>query len=323
MGVPLFSKDDGRTYPLSYEAKTVCTAFEEHLNSLHVNIFYEHKIISIEKKNDAFSLICKNKKHDSYDAVIIATGSLAYPQLGGCDDGLIFAQKLSHTLTPTYPALVGLHLNSTFHALLSGVKLEAEATLYVDKEQKKSLYGDVLFTKYGISGLAILDLSTLASQALANYEHVEITLNLLSKHNTQSITSTLLNLCKTVGEHQIQTVLSGIVPAKLALAVLVALKIDPHTKAEQINTKIAKSIINKLQNWRFEVKGTHGYSHAEVCGGGIDTYEIDEKSFESKKMAGVYFVGELLDVTGERGGYNFAFAFASGYLCAQALCKKA
>ena len=172
-----------------------------------------------------------------------------------------------------------------------------------------------------MSGLAVLDISQIASKALLHCQNVEISLNLLSELNPQSIASQILNLCKAVPENKIETVLNGVVHSKLASMVLKAVNINADLLALHVNTKMVKSIINKLQNWRFKVVDTHGFTHAEVAGGGVDTCEIDEKSFESKKAEGLYFVGELLDVTGERGGYNFQFAFASGHLCAEAICK--
>ena len=326
IGILFSSKEDGRTFPLSYEAKSVVRAYEEALSLLKVTVFNDCKIKSIQKEK-LFSLTCEaSHAHQAqtfkdYDAVIVATGLLAYPQLGGNADGLHFASAFGHTLIQTYPSLVGLHLNSLTHEELSGVKIDGEVTILIDGFKEKTVQGDLLFTKYGISGLAIFDISQIASKALVNFQNVEISLNLLKDFNTQSLFALILNLCKTLPKNKISTVLAGIIPLKLSLAVLKEIHLDPDCEALHVNTKLIKTLINKLQNWKFKVTDTHGFSHAEVCGGGVDTREIDKKTFESKKLKALYFVGEVLDVLGERGGYNFQFAFTCGVLCAEAIAK--
>ena len=321
IGILFFAQEDGRVFPLSYEAKSVVTAYEEALSLLNVTIFNDCRIQSIQKER-YFSLTCKAKTFEDYDMVIVATGLLAYPQLGANADGLGFASAHGHTLIPTYPSLVGLHLDTTVHEELAGVKIEGKVTVLIDGFKEKTMQGDLLFTKYGISGLAIFDISQIASKALINFQNVEISLNLLKNFNAQSLSSQILNLCKTLSENKISTVLGAFLPAKLVSVILKETRIDPSTKALHVNIKMIKTVINKLQNWKFRVTDTHGFSHAEVCGGGVDTLEIDEKTFESKKVKDLYFVGEVLDVLGERGGYNFQFAFACGALCAEAIAKK-
>ncbi len=326
IGILFSTKEDGRTFPLSFEAKSVVTAYEEALLLLDVTVFNDCKIESVQKETN-FSLTCevasgcKVQTFKDYDALIVATGLLAYPQLGGNEDGLHFASSFGHSLIPTYPSLVGLHLDSSLHEELSGVKIDGEVTIFVDGLKEKTMQGDLLFTKYGISGLAIFDISQIASQALVNFQNVEISLNLLKDFNAQSLSAQILNLCKALPQNKISTVLGAILPAKLAFIALKETRIDANTEALHVNTKMVKTLINKLQNWKFKVTNTHGFSHAEVCGGGVNTLEIDEKTFESKKTKSLYFIGEVLDVLGERGGYNFQFAFASGVLCAEAITK--
>ena len=320
IGLLLFSKEDGKCYPLSYEAKSVLSAFEETLANLDVKFFNDHRIDSVIK-DETFTLTCKEKSYGGYDGLIIASGLKAAPQLGRNDDGVKFAHSFGHTVLELYPSLVGLHNDSVYNDMLSGVKISGEVSVYVDKFKEKSIKGDILFTAYGVSGLAVLDISQIASKALLNHQDVEISLNLISGFNPQSLSSQIVNLCKTVPQNSFLSVLSGIIPSKLATVILKETNIDPKMQAVHVNTKMIKGIINKLQNYRLKIIDTHGYKHAEVCGGGVDTYEVDAKSFESKKVKGLYFAGEVLDVIGERGGYNFQFAFASGYLCAQHIAK--
>jgi predicted Rossmann fold flavoprotein len=302
-GLVLNSKDDGRCYPLSNEAKSVATLFIEYAKSLNVNFILNKEIKNIKE-------LFKNYKY-----VVVATGSNAASHLGGCEDGYNFAKEFNHTVIPPYPALVQLELDYEFLAILSGVKYEADVTLLVNNQKELSVYGDILFTNYGISGFAILDISTNASMALQNFSYVAILVNLLPSYSQKRLLAYILDL----KDLPIYNTLIGLLPTKIVNALLKELKIQPQTK---VDAKLAKKIANKILNWKFNVKDTHGFRYAEASGGGVSLTEIDNKTFESKKHKNLFFCGEVLDVVGMRGGYNFAFAWASGYLSAKAIINK-
>ena len=116
-------------------------------------------------------------------------------------------------------------------------------------------------------------------------------------------------------------ILVGLVPIKIANAVLEALELSVDTKTTGVHTKLAKKIANTLLNWRFEVSDTHGFRHAEVAGGGVNTAEINPKTMQSLKCKNLYFCGEVLDVVGRRGGYNFAWCWSSAYVAAQSILR--
>ena len=204
---------------------------------------------------------------------------------------------------------------------MSGAKQEAEVSLYINAKKEQSVQGDILFTKYGISGFAILDISQMASEALLNFQSVDIGLDLLPQFDRQSLSSQLLSTAQALPTHSIENILHGILPAKIARHLLEDSNIPSSTLAKQIHTKMAKQIASKIKNWRFEVSDTHGFKHAEVSGGGINTDEVNEKTMESKLCKGLYFAGEVLDIVGRRGGFNFQFAFASAYLAAKSMKK--
>ena len=309
IGLMLDVKDDGRVYPLSNEAKSVAKIFEDYALSLGVSFHRDTKIENIKELQ---------KK---YDSVVVATGSEAASHLGGNADGHSFASEFGHNIIPTYPSLVQLHLNSVVAKKMSGAKINGEVTLLLNHKKDISSSGDILFTNYGVSGFAILDLSQRASVALMNYEAVDISVNLLPAFNAQKLSSHILQVAKSVPDLTILDILVGLIPIKIAQNLLDDLDI-PHTlESKEIHTKLAKKIANAILNWRFEVSDTHGFRHAEVSGGGVDTTEVDPKTMQSYKCNNLYFCGEVLDVVGRRGGYNFAFAWASGYLAAKNLIK--
>lgn len=309
IGLLLDVKEDGRVYPLSNEAKSVASLLINYAKNLGVNFQTDTKITDIKKLLN------------EYDSVVVATGSQAASHLGGNSDGVEFAKEVGHNIIPTYPSLVQLHLDSKVVKKMSGAKVDGEATLLINNKKELICKGDILFTDYGVSGFAILDISQSASVALMEHLHVSISINLLPAFNAQKLSSHINNVALNMPHFTILDILSGLVPLKIAQALLDELNISASTCADEINIKVAKRIANQLLNWRFKVSDTHGFRHAEVAGGGIDTAEINPKTFESLKQKNLYFCGEVLDVVGKRGGYNFAFAWASGYAAAKDITK--
>ncbi len=313
--------DDGRAYPLSNEAKSVALAFQTYALACGVEIFNEYTITQLEKKEGLFFLHTALNISEGYEKVLICTGSEAAPQLGGSASGYELASGFGHTIVPTYPSLVQLHLNSSLHEKMSGIKLDAEVSLFINTQKEHRVKGDILFTKYGISGFAILDISQIASEALLNHQLVDIALDLLPKFDRQALSSQLLQMAQNLPAHPIEIILSGLLPIKLCRVLLEDVKIDTQTPGKDMHTKMAKQIVTKIKDWRFEVNDTHGFKHAEVSGGGINTDEVNEKTMESKKCKGLYFAGEVLDIVGRRGGFNFHFAFSSAYLAGKSMSQ--
>ncbi len=309
IGLMLDIKDDGRVYPLSNEAKSVAKIFEDYALGLGVVFHKDAKIETIKE------LV------EKYDSVVVATGSEAASHLGGNADGHNFAKEFGHNIIPTYPSLVQLHLNSSVAKKMSGAKINGEVTLLLNHKKDITSSGDVLFTNYGVSGFAVLDLSQRASVALMNYEAVDISVNLLPAFSAQKLSSHILQVAKSVPNLTILDILVGLIPIKIAQNLLDNLEIPHLLESKEIHTKLAKKIANAMLNWRFEVSDTHGFRHAEVSGGGVDTIEVNPKTMESLKCHNLYFCGEVLDIVGRRGGYNFAFAWASAYMAAKNITK--
>lgn len=301
-------KADGKVYPLSNEAKSVASLLENHARELGVNFHTDTKITDIKKLLQ------------EYDSVVVACGSEAASHLGGNKDGQEFASVFGHNIVPTYPSLVQLELDNSPHPKMSGAKVDGEVTLLINNKQTSTCHGDILFTNYGVSGFAILDISQLASESLMNFQAVDISLNLLPRFNAQKLSSHIMQMAQ--GTKTLLDIIHGLLPLKIAKTILDELEF-PHAKlSNEINIKASKKIANKILNWKFEVKDTHGFRHAEVAGGGVDTTEINPKTMQSLKQKNLYFCGEVLDVVGRRGGFNFAWAWASGYSAARDITKK-
>ncbi|MCT7466644.1 NAD(P)/FAD-dependent oxidoreductase [Aliarcobacter cryaerophilus] len=319
IGLLLDIKENGKVYPLSNEAKSVTNLFSLALEELNVNIFCEHFVQKVEKKDDKFIIYANDKEFKSYDKVLISSGLAAAPQLNSTEIGLEIASSFGHTYNPTYPSLVGLQTKETYKGKLQGVKKECSVGLYINGSFEQEILGDVLFTAYGVSGFAILDISQRAVLALSQFYDVELRVNFFPKTSINDLANQIQTLFKNLPKQKAVDILTGLISNKIAPILLEICKIDVNTKADDINTKQIKSLAHQLNSWRLKVLDTQGFSHAEASGGGVKTSEVDNKTFESKLIKNLFFAGEVLDIVGNRGGYNLHFAWASGYLAGKNL----
>ena len=321
IGLILDIKEDGRCYPLSNEAKSVLIALKSAVSEAGVKIITDSHVSAVTKKENRFIIETPSGKNH-FDKVLIATGSEAAPQLGATNDGYTFARSFGHEIIPTYPSLVQLHLNSKNHPKMAGVKTLAEVTLLIDGKSNTKVTGDILFAAYGISGLAILDISQRASYALLNKQRVSISLNLLPRYDRVALVSVIEKLFASVPKHTVHTALCGVIPAKIATYLLEDAAIALSASVSTLTPKEIKKLAQLIGEWKFDVTDTHGFKHAEVSGGGVSTAQINNKTMESKLIEGLYFSGEVLDIVGKRGGYNFNFAWASGMIAGKEMAKK-
>ena len=321
IGLLLDIKESGKVYPLSNEAKSVTNLLELALQELDVRDFLETFINDIEKEGEKFIIRTNEKEFKDYDKVLISNGLGAAPQLNASEIGLDFASKFGHSYNPTYPSLVGLKTENTYNGKLQGVKKECNVSLFVNGNLEQEIFGDVLFTSYGVSGFAILDISQLAVLNLTSYQDVKIAINFFPKINRNDLADQIQALFKTVPNQKAVDILTGIISNKIAPVLLDICKIDLNTKASEINAKQIKAISYQLNQWKLKVIDSQGFGHAEASGGGVRTAEVDNKTYESKLVKGLYFAGEVLDIVGNRGGFNLQFAWASGYLVGKSLGK--
>ena len=321
IGLLLDIKPSGKVYPLSNEAKSVTNLLELALKELDVNIHLESMITDIEKVEDKFNIKTQDNEYKAYDKVLISNGLGAAPQLNANESGLDFASKFGHSFNPTYPSLVGLKTDNTYNGKLQGVKKECNVSLYVNGNLEQEIFGDVLFTSYGVSGFAILDISQLAVLNLSQYQDVKIAINFFPKINRNDLGDQIQTLFKTIPSQKAVDIITGMVSNKIAPVLLDICKINIDTKAADINAKQIKALAYQLNQWKLKITDTQGFGHAEASGGGVRTAEVDNKTYESKLVKNLYFAGEVLDIVGNRGGFNLQFAWASGYLVGKSLIK--
>jgi len=315
IGLSLTTFENGKTYPASLQASSVVDILYDEAISLGVK-FQLNSLVEEIVFEGGGKVICNNNSLN-FDAIIIATGSTAMEKLGGSESGYTFAQKFGHTIIKPIPSLVQLLSNDSEVYQLNGVKTEANIKLYINNKQTSQSFGDILFTNYGVSGNAILDLSREANIALDMKQSVFILVDIFPNLDKNKLLSLLEKKKKIVAHKKIEFLLLGFINQKLIDFIFKMAKIDKNKKTiGNLDKKDLLNIAYTLQAIKIHISGSKGLESAEVVAGGVCTKEVNNKTLESKKQKGLYFCGEVLDVDGACGGYNLHFAWASGYLVA-------
>jgi len=258
----------------------------------------------IEKKNNLFFLKLSSGTIISTKSLVIATGGLSIPKIGATDFGYSIAKQFDLKIIPTKPALVPFIFNNETLSMcreLSGISIDSKVSL-----EKTSFNEDLLFTHRGLSGPSILQISSYWKEN--NFINININPDI-------DYCKYLLDIKLSNTQLYIQNILSETIPKRLALKLCELMNINGKL-IEISNIKI-EEIGNFLNNWSLKPIGTEGYRTAEVTCGGVDTDELSSKTMMSNKHPGLFFIGEVVDVTGHLGGYNFQWAWSSGYVAGQ------
>ncbi len=251
------------------------------------------QVLEVRKRDEIFH-VKTNKKTHTAKAVVVASGGLSYPKIGASSIGYEIAESFGHTVLKTAPALVGFTVQKDqfFFKELSGVSTDVK--IHVGNEVCE---GALLFAHKGMSGPAVLDASLY-------WEKGKIEIDFLPNFSWKSVQGS---------KKKISSLLP--MPKRVSKAFLLQFKLED--KPFHQLTKEERETLQTLSSYSFAPAGTFGYAKAEVTKGGVETSEVDSSTMMSKKEDGLYFIGEVLDVTGRLGGYNFQWAFSSAYTCAK------
>jgi len=310
IGLELIEGKEGKMFPMSLQASSVVELLEYEAKRAGVEIVCDCTVTGIDKKDNTF-ILETTQGIQTCEQLLLANGSPAAPQLGGSDSGYAFAAKLGHTLIPRHPSLVQLCSDETWVKGCAGVKVAGLAQLYTNGEYITEKKGDLLFTNYGISGLAILDLSREVSTRLASFDYCELSLDLIPEFSKEKLTNLLLGRIQSESEKPVTLWLQGIINKKLIHIILEQSKCKAK-KESDLNRKEINKIVHSIKNLKLSISDTKGFKGAEVSTGGIDTKEVNPQNMESKIVPNLFFAGEILDVDGDRGGFNFHFAWVCG-----------
>ena len=269
----------------------------------NVTILKEFIIKDLSKDNDQYLVSTENDKYSS-QSLIVATGGLSVPKIGATSFGYEIAKKFDHDLIETLPALVPLTFNEKILEMckeLTGLSVEAIVSF------NKVLFQEgMLFTHRGLSGPSILQISSYWKQG----DNIKI--NLSPKLN---IYEYLEDKRKLNPKFEIENIISEILPKRLAK--IICDKNEVGGNISELSNKILKKLSDAINSWMINPTGSEGYRTAEVTLGGINTKELSSKTMMSNKHKNLFFIGEVVDVTGHLGGYNFQWAWSSGYVAGQ------
>ncbi|RAX59300.1 hypothetical protein CCZ01_00750 [Helicobacter monodelphidis] len=319
-GIQCVCESDGRIFPISYDAKSLMSIFESLLLNVRVNT--HSKVCLIQPIKQGFILDIEDKENkkscEEFEQVIIATGGIAYPQLGSGEEMLEILKGMGFCLESFKPALVAME--AKISSQLVGIRREVVASLWEGTKKKKivSLSGDLLFTDYGLSGSVILDLSF---YLLSCQRPAYLVIDLLPMYSVQQVLEEYEYLCKKFPQRSIFVFLNQYLHSKISLAILKKSKIQDSSTLSTLTKQQIQEIIQDIKSWKVFIQNVRNFKYAEVMAGGVSLREIDICSFESKKYKDLFIIGEVLDIVGQRGGFNLAFAWNSAYCVARAITR--
>ena len=320
IGLELIEAKEGKVFPMSLQASSVVELLLCECEQLGVKILCETEVYAVSQHKSAYTI-----KHSGGNVtaskLVIATGHLSAPQLGGVDDGVNFAKGLGHSFVKPFPTLVQLTSShkESYLKQMAGVKVESRVCIETTKGTV-SKQGDVLFTTYGISGLAILDISRFIMEELLQKKNIMLTIDFMPKMSSEQLLALMKKSLLKKSQKPLEVWMQGFINKKLILPILEPLKLQNETVGSiASNIKELEKIVHAIKTFKFEVNGSRGYKGAEVATGGVNTKEVDPLTMESKKHKGLYFTGEVLDVDGDRGGFNLHFAWVCGLRAGEAI----
>lgn len=324
LGLPLVELENGKMYPKSLQASSVVDIFRMALNDRQIPLYPNCKITSIDKKNK-FILSTNNDDYSNFSCnkLILSCGGKSASKTGSDGSGYKLSKSLGHNIIEPLPGIVQLKLDYPYLKALSGIKFDGSVSIIVNDKILRTEIGEVLFTDYGISGPAIMQLSSYASKALYKNSKITIRLDMLPYESKEDIQNFFSSHFSTFDYREISSALIGIINKKLISTILKDAGIkDIHQPCSNIDWKYLNILINKFKRWDFNCIGTNGFSNAQVTIGGTNTLEVNNSTLESKLVENLYFCGETLDVHGDCGGFNLQWAWSSGYLAGKSASQK-
>ena len=300
-----------RVFPESDKSSDVIKILKEN-HCKDVRFLFKCEVLSITKQNDKFLLNTNTGKME-FDNVIIATGGKSYKSTGSDGAGFKFAKMLGHTVETLVPALCPLILTDEFVKDLQGVSLKNVQLNVISDGKKFGLFGEMLFTDKGISGPVVLTVSSLINRA----KDVKLSLDFKPALTQEQLEQRILRDFESSKNKNLKFVLNGLLPKTVAKVFADVVGVNADKKVHDITKSERKIIVENLKNFKLNYGGLYDIDTGIVTSGGVCLKEINPKTFESKLVSGVYFLGEVLDVDALTGGFNLQCCWSSAYACAE------
>ena len=325
LGVPLHEEEDGKLFPDTNRARTVLDALLSETRRLGVDLRPAARVVAVgrdHRPDGPFTVTLADGAELQARTLVLATGGRSLPKSGSDGTGYGLARVLGHGLVDTTPALAPLVLNGERHTVLAGRSHPASLTLAREHGKPTVLTGALLWTHFGVSGPVALNMSRHWHRARLAGASLDVRLNLLPGETHASIDAWLVEQGRARTKARVSTVLATRLPAAVAERWADEADVGEIPLA-QLTRDARLALVDRLVNTRLDVRDSRGYTYAEVTAGGVPLDEIDPRTMESRVCDGLYLVGEILDVDGRLGGFNFQWAWSSAWVAGRALGRAA
>jgi len=321
LNVQTHAPDGFRVFPVGHDAMSIIQGLKEEMERLNVEVLCSQKVLALEEKEMKISAVITEDEVYHSPHIIIATGGKGYPVLGAEGDGYELAQSLGHSISEVHPAMMPLKTKEKWGANCRADTIPKVA-MRVDLKKYKKLQakGDLIFTKNGIRGPVVLDFSREITPLLGKFEEVPILMNLTKGMNEEDIRQHFKKLQQENPHITLLELTKSLLPESVSLELCQLAKItDPHLTPKKVSGLSRDKLIKLLAWTPLTVNGHDGFKLAMITRGGVLLKEINPNTMESKKIKGLYFCGEVMNLDGPCGGYNLQWSFASGHLAGKLL----
>ena len=323
LGIQLREEEDGKLFPASNRARTVLDALTRAVSTSGAELHTGCRISGIQRADEEdFVLTATDGRTYRTPVVVLATGGRSLPKTGSDGTGYTFARVFGHGHVETTPALVPLVLDDSRHAQLAGVAHPAAVTVRSDGASPVRLTGPMLWTHFGVSGPVMLNASRHWLRFRLAGRDATVVLSVVPGETFASIEQWLSAEQQNRPRTLVRTVVATRVPAAVADVWTECSGIDASTTLSHLMREDRRRLIHALLEMPLDVRDSRGYNYAEVTAGGIPLTEIDPATMESRMRRGLYLIGEMLDVDGRIGGFNFQWAWSSAWVAASAIARR-
>lgn len=325
LGVKTKMERGGRMFPASDHSSDLILAMERRMKELGVAIHLKTRVTRLLTEELLEGGLCiRGLELESGvvirgDKVLVATGGLSYPTTGSTGDGYRMAKELGHKVTELMPSLVPLVTAETYIPKLQGLSLKnVTLSIYNGKKCLFEEFGEMMFTHFGITGPLVLSASAKVGTALKK-SYLTGRIDLKPALSEEQLDARLLREFETAQNKQFKNAISSLFPARLVPVMLEIGGVDPSKKVHEVTRQERMTFIKKMKAFPFTVTGMRGFGEAIITKGGVSVKELDPKTMESRKVKGLYFAGEVLDLDALTGGYNLQIAWSTAHAAARAM----
>ncbi|MBE6778056.1 MAG: aminoacetone oxidase family FAD-binding enzyme [Ruminococcaceae bacterium] len=322
IGVDCVTRPDGKVYPASEQAGAVLDALRLEATAYGVETLCDTPVTAICPHKDGYRVETADTTYTARQ-VLVCTGGAASPSLGGSAEGYSLLTALGYAKTPLFPAIVQLRTATDYVRAVKGIRVEATVGLRLDGRLLTENTGEVLFTDYGLSGPAVMQISRPAGDWERRHRgSMTVSLDLLPTWERDALRTRIGERSRMPGR-SLEDLLTGLLHKRVGQTVLRVAGVLPLTRsADSLTEEERDRIADTIKSWVLPVTGTQGFGGAQVTAGGIDPRDLDPYTLMSRRHPGLYMAGEMLDVDGDCGGFNLQFAWSCAFVASRAMADR-